>query len=453
MLGMKRILGLKARLKSPKNRRGVSMKFRLSDTLVLFVSLFLLAPKSPAFEQPSPAPLPNFDKRTDGLQAGDVVSGNQRAAVEQLRLRLPLARVDFNPVTGAPKMISAGQVSNTFNLTLVDNSVPDGHQTVTVTASAPLLANGSASIFVIDDESPPPPSNPRPGHLVVNVPANTNLMWNNGTSSSNELVINGGFETGRLTNWVLVPGVYGHFAINNGSFDPPSPDGPLPPYAGSFSALAYPTGPGIFYMYQDISIPSGTSFATLSWAHRVRNFYKSFSTSQQFQVQLCDTNNNVLAVAFTTNPGDPLLDNWIQKSYDLTLFAGQKLRVRFLVNPGMNYLDVHLDNVSVQVGSTASGELIGNGGFETGTFTNWLKQNIGGFGDFVINNGSYDPPGPEVPTPPFAGSFSAVSEQTGGGTHVIYQDIALAPGTSSAVLTWTDRIRNFSTQFATNQYF
>jgi uncharacterized repeat protein (TIGR01451 family) len=249
--------------------------------------------------------------------------------------------------------ISAGQVSKTFNLTLVDNSVPDGHQTVTVTASAPLFTNGSASIFVIDDESPPPPSNPRPGHLAVNVPANTNLMWNNGTSS--ELVINGGFETGTLTNWVLVPGALGHFAINNGSFDPPSPDGPLPPYAGSFSALAYPTGPGIFYMYQDIPIPSGTSFATLSWAHRVRNFYSSFSSSQQFQVQLCDTNNNVLAVAFTTNPGDPLLDEWVQKSYDLTPFAGQKLRVRFWVNPGMYFLDVHLDNVSVQVGSTASG--------------------------------------------------------------------------------------------------
>jgi uncharacterized repeat protein (TIGR01451 family) len=84
----------------------------------------------------------------------------------------------------------------------------------------------------------------------------------------------------------------------------------------------------------------------------VRNFYKSFSTSQQFQVQLCDTNNNVLAVAFTTNPGDPLLDNWIQKSYDLTPFVGQKLRVRFWVNPGMYFLDVHLDSVSVQVGGT-----------------------------------------------------------------------------------------------------
>jgi hypothetical protein len=108
MLGMKRILGLKARLKSPKNRRGVSMKFRLSDTLVLFVSLFLLAAKSPAFAPAARTPLPDFDRRTDGLQAGAAVSGDQRSAVEQLRARLPSARVDFDPVTGAPKMISAG---------------------------------------------------------------------------------------------------------------------------------------------------------------------------------------------------------------------------------------------------------------------------------------------------------------------------------------------------------
>ena len=249
--------------------------------------------------------------------------------------------------------IPAGQVSTAFNLTLVDNSVPDGHQTVTVTASAPLFTNGTASIFIIDDESPPPPSNPQPGNLAVNVSANTNLMWDNGTSS--ELVLNGGFETGTLTNWAQVPSPYGQFVINDGTFDPPSPDGPLPPYAGSFSALAEQTGPGVHYMYQDISIPSGTALATLSWAHRVRNFYSSFNTGQQFQVQLCDTNDNVLAVAFTTNPGDPLLGDWVQKSYDLTPFAGQKLRVRFWVNPGMYYLDVHVDNVSVQVATIASG--------------------------------------------------------------------------------------------------
>ncbi len=245
--------------------------------------------------------------------------------------------------------IPAGQVSNTFNITLVDNSIADGHQTVTVTASAAGFTNGSASMWVLDDESPPFPSNPQPGNLATNVSASTNLMWNNGNYSTNELILNGGFEAGSLTNWTVVPSAYGRFVINNGTVNPPSPDGPLPPFAGNFSALGDESGPGIFYMYQTISIPTSVTSATLRWAHRVRNFYTSFSSSQQFQVRICDTNNNVLATPFTTNPGDTLLGNWVQTNYDLTSFAGKIVRVMFWVDSGSSYLDVHVDSVSVQV--------------------------------------------------------------------------------------------------------
>ena len=101
--------------------------------------------------------------------------------------------------------IPAGQVSNTFNITLVDNSIADGHQIVTVTASAAGFTNGLASIWVLDDESPPFPSNPQPGNFATNVSASTNLMWNNGNYSTNELILNGGFEAGSLTNWTVVP--------------------------------------------------------------------------------------------------------------------------------------------------------------------------------------------------------------------------------------------------------
>jgi hypothetical protein len=51
--------------------------------------------------------------------------------------------------------IPAGQVSNTFDLTLVDNSVQDGDQTVTVTASVSGFANGTTSMVVKDDEVAP----------------------------------------------------------------------------------------------------------------------------------------------------------------------------------------------------------------------------------------------------------------------------------------------------------
>ena len=250
--------------------------------------------------------------------------------------------------------IPAGWVSNTFNITLVNNSIADGHQMVTVTASAAGFTNGSASMWVLDDESPPFPFNPQPGNFATNVSASTNLMWNNNNTNTSELILNGGFEAGSLINWTVVPSIYGQFVINDGTVDPPSQDEPLPPFAGNFSALGDESAAGIFYMYQTISIPTNATSATLSWAHRVRNFYSSFSSSQQFQVRICDTNNNVLATPFTTNPGDPLLGDWVQTNCDLTSFAGQTVRVMFWVNPGDYYLDVHVDSVSVQVSALSA---------------------------------------------------------------------------------------------------
>ena len=257
--------------------------------------------------------------------------------------------------------IPAGQTSNTFNVTLVDNSIPDGHQNVSVTAGATGFATGSATMLVLDDESPPYPSNPRPGNFSANVPANVSLAWDSGATS--EQVLNGGFELGTLAGWSLTTNTFsGHFSINNGTVNPPSPDGPLPPFAGGFSALGTESGPGIFYMYQDVAIPSGATSAVLSWAHRVRNFYSSFSSLQQFQVRICDTNNNVLATAFTTRPGDPRLGNWVQTNYDVTTFAGRTVRVMFWVNPGGYYLDIHVDSVSLQANSpgTAGSGIIPN---------------------------------------------------------------------------------------------
>ena len=263
--------------------------------------------------------------------------------------------VTFNVTAGGSLPLSYQWNFNGMNLngatnatlTLINVQVTQaGNYAVLVTNAYGSVLSSNA-VLTVNPVPVPVPANPRPANLATNVPANTNLMWDNGIGS--QVISNGTFETGTLAGWNQVQSASGKFVINNGTFKPPGPDGPLPPYAGSYSALGEESGPGAFYMYQDVSIPSNATSATLSWAHRVRNFYTAFSSSQQFRVELLDTNNNVLAVAFTTQPGDPLLDNWVQKSYDVTSFAGQKLRVTFLVNSGLYYLNVHVDNVSVQV--------------------------------------------------------------------------------------------------------
>ncbi len=170
-----------------------------------------------------------------------------------------------------------------------------------------------------------------------------------GVITNSGAILNGGFETGTLTNWTLVNSTYGKFITNNGTVIPPGASGALAPFAGSFSALGQETGSGVFYMYQDVTIPSGVSVATLNWAHCVRNYYSSFNSFQGFQVRICNTNNTVLATAFTTSPGNVLLGNWVQTNYNLTAYAGQKVRVMFWVDESYSYIDAYVDNVSLQL--------------------------------------------------------------------------------------------------------
>jgi alpha-tubulin suppressor-like RCC1 family protein len=107
------------------------MKLRLSGTLVLFISLFMFVAKSPAFAPPSPAPLPNFDKRTDGLQAGDIVSGNQPAVI-----------TGFSPASGTIGTVVTISGTN-FSPVVSSNLVRFGGFRSTV------LAAGSNSLTVV----------------------------------------------------------------------------------------------------------------------------------------------------------------------------------------------------------------------------------------------------------------------------------------------------------------
>jgi uncharacterized repeat protein (TIGR01451 family) len=76
--------------------------------------------------------------------------------------------------------IPSGQVSTTFDLTPIDNSIPDGNQLITITASAPGVTNGTAVISFLDNETPPVPSNPVPANLATNVDQTTGLAWQSG---------------------------------------------------------------------------------------------------------------------------------------------------------------------------------------------------------------------------------------------------------------------------------
>ncbi len=85
-------------------------------------------------------------------------------------------------------------------------------------------------------------------------------------------------------------------------------------------------------------------------------------------------------------------------------------------------------------------ELIVNGSFETNpgvgasSFTGWTQvQQANSGGAFYAHSGSLTPVAHfSVPTPPL-GSFAAVTDQTGPGSRVIYQDVAIPVGSMTTL--------------------
>lgn len=288
--------------------------------------------------------------------AGVIANGGSVSIAGTLTTNLAVTLVSGNTnklIVPAYVMIPAGEVSNSFNLALVNNSIPDGNQTVSVTASAPGFTNGVGTIVVIDDLTPAQPSSPRPADTAIGVPANTNLSWSIGPAG--ELIQNGGFETGTFTNWFQENIGGGNWAIDNGTLVPPGPDGATPPYAGSYSAVSEQTNSGTHMLYQDIAVPPTASSAMLSWEDRIRNYATDFTTNQYFHVEIRTTNDTLLETAFTTISGETLLNDWTNRIFDLSPYVGQTVRIAFVEMDSLNYLNVYLDNVSVQVNSMAPG--------------------------------------------------------------------------------------------------
>jgi hypothetical protein len=161
------------------------------------------------------------------------------------------------------------------------------------------------------------------------------------------LIVNGGFETGSFAGWTLQTTGAGQFTINDGLINPPSPDGPLPPYAGAYNAFSNPTNPGTLTMYQDVALPAGT-LTTLNWADRIRNHADVFiDPSQEFRVEIRNLSNQVLAVVFSTNPGDQLFQDWTERSANLGAWAGQTVRIAFVEQASPFFLNIHIDDVRI----------------------------------------------------------------------------------------------------------
>jgi len=269
--------------------------------------------------------------------------------------------------------IPAGKFEAGFDLTVMDDTLTDGQRKVIVSAwtdgfevrgergegrrekwegktarishLAPLTS--ASAMLILDDETPPVAFLPQPPHGATNVSVSPVLSWNPGIG---EILVNGGFETGDFTGWKTVNGGYGAWVINDGTLDPTGPEGTNAPLFGKFNAMIAQIGSGQHLLYQDVFIPPDALTAEWSWWDRIRNYAAYFTPSQVYRVEVRDTNHAVLATAFTTELGDPLLNDWQQRRFDLTPFRGRVVRLAFQEEDNTGYFNVLLDDVSVRLG-------------------------------------------------------------------------------------------------------
>ncbi len=159
----------------------------------------------------------------------------------------------------------------------------------------------------------------------------------NSTSTGSELILNGGFESG-ATSWTQTSGVIGTYTGE-------------PAHGGSYDAWMCGYGSShTDYIYQQVAVPSTATSATLTfWLHIDTAETTTSTAYDKLTVQVLSSTGSVLKTLATysnlnKNTG------YAQKSFDLTAYKGQTIRVKFNgVEDSSLQTSFVVDDVSLQV--------------------------------------------------------------------------------------------------------
>jgi uncharacterized protein (TIGR03437 family) len=139
-----------------------------------------------------------------------------------------------------------------------------------------------------------------------------------GCGGGSQLLLNPGFESGNNGNWVTTSGV-----IDSSTGRP----------ARTGSWKAWLDGYGTTHTdscYQTVTIPSSAVSATLTFWVRIDTSETTTTTAfDTLSVQIRNTSNTVLSTLATYSNLNAN-STYVQKSFDLTSFRGQTIRVYFL---------------------------------------------------------------------------------------------------------------------------
>jgi hypothetical protein len=175
-------------------------------------------------------------------------------------------------------------------------------------------------------------------------------------------VVNGNFETGTLAGWT-VNNQGGAWSADTGPTSPISNQVIAAPPQGLWAAVADQNGPSSMVLYQDVVLAPGQQH-TLSFQTYYYNRHSQFVTpnsletsvqNQQYRVDVMKPTapirsvaaSDVLATPFRTVTGDPLTRGPFTVTADLSAFAGQTVRLRFVVVDTLFFFQAGVDDVKV----------------------------------------------------------------------------------------------------------
>src|SRR5919204_581884 len=185
-------------------------------------------------------------------------------------------------------------------------------------------------------------------------------------------VANGGFEaTPDFTGWTVFNQASGsgNWFVYSGTTSPVNAFTVPAPPEGTKAAITDTSGPGSHVLYQDVALEAGVKHRldfTVYYNNRAPSATFSapatldytVSPNQQYRIDIMKPSapvqsvaaTDVLANVFQTKPGDPLTLAPTQKSFDLSPFAGQTVRIRFAEVDNQNVFNASVDAVAVKSG-------------------------------------------------------------------------------------------------------
>jgi len=157
-----------------------------------------------------------------------------------------------------------------------------------------------------------------------------------------ERITNGSFSSG-TSGWTL----WGDFWAGT---DVPENSHTVPGYAaGGVDSNGYPKDNAYGYMYQTVTIPSNATSATLSFWYNITSQETGSSPYDVLNVTIQNSSGGYLAtVAVFSNLNKDTLGVYSQKSFDVTPYKGQTIRVHFLSTTDSSFTTIfRIDDVSL----------------------------------------------------------------------------------------------------------